>query len=149
MSQLYPWKANGEPRYMRHPSIKRSGRAQATNRILVLPRGVEARSSQARRFRDLVRAALAGIENPDQAAINIARSIALASVRLDAIQARTFTDGDVDDLRLVRLAGIVSRGQAKLAVMKAQVAPLPPAEIEAKAGLAKLRSRLAEIAAKG
>jgi hypothetical protein len=117
------------------------GRSRSTNRILVLPRGVHPTSSQARRYRDLVRSALADFEKPDQAAINIARSIALASLRLDQIQAQIFTDGEVDDERLVRLAGIVARSQHALAAMREKAAA--PVSVT---GVADLQRHLARLA---
>jgi hypothetical protein len=140
MRPFSEFKATGERRHRAKAVQPKKGRARSTNRILVLPRGVEARSSQARRFRDIVRAALDGVE-PTQAAVALARSCALASLRLDAIQAQIFGDGDVDDLKLVRLAGVVARSQAALAAMKGKAATHGPTET--------LAQHLAELARRG
>jgi hypothetical protein len=141
-------RANGELR--RRPKVvaPKKGRSRSTNKILVLPRGVPD-GTQARRFRDLVRSALDGFENPDQAAINIARSIALASVRLDQIQAQMFGDGEVDDMRLARLAGIVSRGQQRLKEMRAPSSAPAAAEAAAADGMAELKRHLDRLAREG
>jgi hypothetical protein len=140
-------KANGELRIRKRrlgeqtETQRKKGRSRSTNRILTLPRGVAWNSSEARRFRDLVRSALAEFTDPDEAALSLARTIATATLRLDK-------EG-LAHLEFVRLSGVIARSRGKLAAMKVQVSPLPPAEIEAKAGLARLRAKLAQLAREG
>ena len=101
-------KANGELRIRsRRPGGEKAiapkkGRAHATNTIFSL-RGVDGHSSTARRFRDLLRDALAGIDDPDQGAIALARAAALASLRIERLQSRIIGDEDIDDLRFAKL----------------------------------------------
>jgi hypothetical protein len=127
MRPFSKFKASGELRIRsRRPggeaAIKpKSGRAHATNSIFSL-RGVDGHSSTARRFRDLIRDALAGLADPDQAAISLARSAALVSIRIESLQSKIITDEEVDDIKFVRLTDGLGRALRKLDALKQQQA---------------------------
>jgi hypothetical protein len=92
----------------------------------------------------LIRASLVDIPEPDHVAIGLARVSALASIRLDALSSQVISGSeDVDDLKLVRLAGVVARSQAALAAMKAKAQAQPPG---APPGPSALWRHLAEMA---
>jgi hypothetical protein len=91
------------------------------------------RSARARRFRDLVRAHLDGIDDPDAGAIALARSAALASLKVESLQARILSDEDVDDAMFARLCDSHGRALRRLAMLKAtaqakQAKAQPPAQ---------------------
>jgi hypothetical protein len=147
-------KANGELRIRsRRPGGEKAvapkkGRSRSTNSIFSLP-GVDGHSARARRFRDLIRDALAGIEAPDQGVISLARSVALASLRIEALQARIVSDEGVDDnadMRFVRLTLALGRVLRQLAALKPKKAqPQPPVEERPGEALGKY---LAEISSR-
>jgi hypothetical protein len=114
-------KASGEPRFSYKPA-KPTARAKVSNNSLLL-RGVNYRSSMARRFRDLARAYVAGIWAPDEPTLALARSAALAAMRLEQLQASVIGNEEVDDLKFVRLSGSLSRTLAALRALKARQQP--------------------------
>jgi hypothetical protein len=84
---------------------------------------------------------------PDtEATRGLLRDLASASVELERMGASIARDEPVDRLELTRLSGVRRRNLEKLAAMRA---PLPPEEVEAKEGLARLQAVLARLAAKG
>jgi hypothetical protein len=146
--ELYPWKANGQLRYTPSKGSaeqkKKCGRSRVTNGRDPF-RGTGA---TARRLRDLVQIHGEGLPD-NETTRGLLRDVASASVELERMQGAITRDEPIDRLEFTRLSGVRRRNLTALAAMKAQASPLPPAEIEGAAGLARLRSRLAEIAAKG
>jgi hypothetical protein len=138
MKKLSRIKADGTLRYSQHWRA-RAARVSRANRR----NGIDGRSPEARRHRDLCKAYGEGLDAEDERTRALIRDAATAGVKIEM-------HGDkLDHLEFVRLSGVRRRNLEKLAAMRTQASPLPPAEIEAKAGLARLRARLAEIAAKG
>jgi hypothetical protein len=80
-------------------------------------------SSAARRIDDLMRDLMHGLD-PTEAALGIARSAALAAVRIERLEVREVKGDAIDDERLVRLMGAHSRAVAALNSMRqAQTSP--------------------------
>jgi hypothetical protein len=101
-------------------------------------RGVASRSSKARRFRDLVRAHLDGLDDPDQGTIATARAAALTTLRIEALQATIINGEDIDDgmfsgltealgRSLRALSALKEKAQAKQAKAKPAAPPGPEA----------------------
>jgi hypothetical protein len=110
--------ATGELRRTRSAATKKKhGRAKATNKVLFL-RGIAPGSSKARRFRDLVRAHLDGIEAPDAGAIATARAAALTTLRIEALQATIINGEDIDDARFSSLTEALGRSLRALSALK-------------------------------
>jgi hypothetical protein len=131
-------KANGQPRFSARPA-KPVARSRISNNGLFL-RGVNPRSSTARRFRDLARAYIADIENVTEPVLALARSAALAAMRLEKMQTQVISDEDVDDLKFVRLSGALSRSLQALNALK----PKPPAGEHRPSGLQRHLEMMAE-----
>jgi hypothetical protein len=131
-------KADGTPRYSQHWRAKQARVSRANRR-----NGIDGRSAEARRLRDLVEAYGEGLDAEDERIRALIRDAATAGVKIEM-------QGDkLAHLEFVRLCGVRRRNLEKLAAMKVRASPLPPAEIEAKAGLARLRAKLAQLAREG
>jgi hypothetical protein len=85
---------------------------------------------------------LGGIDEPDEAAIALAKTAALASMRLERIEEREIKGEPVDDERFSITVGLLGRSLRALAALKAkQVQPV----VENTA--ADLAAHLAQLAA--
>jgi hypothetical protein len=134
MRPLWPTKADGTPRYRARLSAAPDQRSRVTNG----KRPFDRRSSEARRLEDLTAAYLAEFEAPGEAAISIARAAALASLRIERIEAAEMAGRPIDDERLVRLIGALNRSIQALASLRPK-----PAEVDR--GVASLAEHLAAI----
>jgi hypothetical protein len=137
MEPFSPRRANGELRHRPKAVAPKKGRSRVTNNALFLP---GADRAKARRFRDLIRAYTAGIETLDQPVLMLAKSAALASLRIERLQAQVVGDQDVDDGKLVRLTGVLGRTLSALRAMK------PMAQDEHRAD--SLEAHMAQIVAR-
>jgi hypothetical protein len=99
------------------------------------------RASHARRLSDLEASYLRDFEAPSEAAVAIARGAALASLRIERIEAREMAGKEVDDERLVRLMGAVNRSVQALAALR------PKTSSDRRPGLS-LEQHLEEMAAR-
>jgi hypothetical protein len=137
-------KANGELRFSTKPA-KPVARSRATNNVLSL-RGVNGHSAKARRFRDLIRAHLDGLADPDQGAISLARNAALASIRIESLQARIIANEDIDDAKFVRLTLGLGRALRQLNALKQQqqARAQPPAGSAPGSALNRLLAEMTE-----
>ncbi len=91
-------------------------RSALTNGRL-LPRDIDGRSSEARRFRDLVQAITelkGGSDNLGQHALNLIKRYASLTVRLEALDEQQFAGGSSDSDLYVRLCGQLSRTSSLL-----------------------------------
>jgi hypothetical protein len=123
MKPLWRTRADGTPRYGNGVVPKSAAhRAKRTNGKTPFDK----RSSAARRLDDLMRDYLAGIE-PTEAELGLARSAALAAVRIERLEVREMQGLDIDDERLVRLMGAHSRALVALRGLKAKAQPRPGA----------------------
>jgi hypothetical protein len=78
------------------------------------------RSSTSRRLDDLAASYLAAFDAPDEAAVGLARSAALAAARIERLEVREVKGEAIDDECLVRLMGAHSRALAALDGLKAR-----------------------------
>jgi hypothetical protein len=109
-------RADGERRYSNGIVPKKAGgRARVTNEGRPL---YDKRTAAARRLDDLMRNHLRDFPEPDEAALGLARAAALAAVRIEAIEAREMKGLAIDDERLVRLIGALSRALGALNARK-------------------------------
>jgi hypothetical protein len=82
------------------------------------------RSAMSRRFEDLTTAYLGGLDEPlDEGTLALARSAAMTTMRLERIEARAIEEQEIDDERLVRLAGFLGRTLTALNALKAKARP--------------------------
>jgi hypothetical protein len=119
-------RANGELRFKPKPASpkppKASGRSRITNNGLFL-RGVDPRSSVARRFRDLARAYGAGLDDRDEAVRALVRDAAAAGIELERLQAAIARGDPVDRLEFGRLMNARRRHLEKLDAMRSRAQP--------------------------
>jgi hypothetical protein len=149
MSQLYPWKANGQLRRRPKAVELKKGRSRATNKgVLFLP-GVHPHSSKARRYRDLARSYAESLSLDDERVRALVKDAASAAIMIEEMEAAMMRGDGIDKLEFTRLSGVRRRCLAKLDERRRQAAPPGAPPVEGAAGLARLRARLAEIAAKG
>ena len=86
-------------------------------------RAYDSRGAQARRLTDLTTAFLRDFSEPDEAAVMLARTAALASMRLEVIETKAVTGQEINDLALVRLGGQLARALAALRALKPKAQP--------------------------
>jgi hypothetical protein len=99
------------------------------------------RSATSRRFEDLTTAHLAGLGAPlDEGTLALARSAAMTTMRLERIEARAIEGQEIDDERLVRLAGVLARTLAALNSLKSKERP----SSDARSDLARHLEKMAE-----
>jgi hypothetical protein len=99
------------------------------------------RASHARRLSDLEASYLCDFEAPSEAAVAIARGAALASLRIERIEAREMAGQEIDDERLVRLMGAINRSVQALAALR-------PKQLSGSKRTDDLDAHLAAIAAR-
>jgi hypothetical protein len=150
-------KADGTPRHQQavglkprgnpHPNPPKAGYSKTGYKSRITngkrPRGVDGRSAEARRHRDLTQAYGEGLDMSDERVRALVKDAAAAGVKIE------MHGDDLDHLEFVRLSGVRRRNLEKLAAMKVRASPIALAEVEADAGLARLRAKLAQLAAKG
>jgi hypothetical protein len=117
---------DGSPRYRVATAQKSaSNRSKATNGAAPY----NMRTAPGRRLRDLAVIYLDGLPEPlDEPTVALARAGALACTRLETLECKVAKGEQVNDLAIVRLAGVLSRTLAALAALKekAKVQPAQP-----------------------
>jgi hypothetical protein len=100
-------------------SKAKNGRSRATNHRDLLPKIKDGRATQARRFRDLVRAFIAdagGIENCSEVRLGLLRRLAAATVLSEEIEARAVNGEPVDINQFCTLASTTVRLSQRLGI---------------------------------
>jgi hypothetical protein len=116
MKMLWRTRADGTPRYGNGVVPKSAAhRAKRTNGKTPYDK----RNTTARRIDDLMRDLLVDLE-PTEAALGLARSAALAAVRIERCEEREVKGLEIDDERLVRLMGAHTRALAALGTLRAK-----------------------------
>ena len=90
----------------------KNGRSRATNHRDLLPKIKDGRATQARRFRDLVRAFISdagGIENCSEVRLGLLRRLAAATVLSEEIEAKAVNGEPVDINQFCTLASTTVR----------------------------------------
>jgi hypothetical protein len=105
-----------------------------------------AHTAAGRRLRELVRIYSADIDLTDEKALALARSTASVALKAEAMEDAADRGDAINPTELVRLINLRERNLRKLTAMRAEASP--PA-VEAKAGLARLRAKLAQLARQG
>jgi hypothetical protein len=117
-----------------------------TNRgILFLP-GVHPHSAKARRYRDLARSYGEGLSLDDERVRALVKDAASAAIMIEEMEAAMMRGDGIDKLEFNRLMNARRRHLEKLTAMKAQTSPPGAPAVEAQAGLARLRAKLAAMA---
>lgn len=91
--------------------VKPRTRSKVSNGALHI--GVDLRTTEARRFKDLVREFLQPFPDADEATRSLARRIAGLMIRAEAIEADIASGRPICDDEYVRLSGVLSRLQDK------------------------------------
>jgi hypothetical protein len=97
----------------------KNGRSKATNHRDLLPRIADGRATQARRFRDLVRAFIAdagGIEACSEVKLGLARRLAAATVLSEELEIKAVNGEPVDIGTFCQLASTTVRLSQRLGV---------------------------------
>ncbi len=100
--------------------VSKRHRSAVTNRSK-LCLGIDGRSAQSRRFKDLMTSyaePLGGIADLPEAAIVIVRQAAITSLECETLQSRALAGERIDDEQLVRLSNSISRLLATLKGLK-------------------------------
>ena len=117
--------ANGE----RAANSKAYGRSKLTNHKDLLPDIGDGRRSEARRFRDLVRAYLAdsgGVENCSEIRIGLLRRLAAATILSEALEARAIAGEPVNITEFCTLASTGVRLAMRLGIRRVAKDVSPP-----------------------
>jgi len=97
----------------------KNGRSRVTNHRDLLPHIADGRQTQARRFRDLVRAFISdagGIENCSEVKLGLARRLAAATVLSEDIEAKAVNGEPIDVGTFCQLASTTVRLATRLGV---------------------------------
>jgi hypothetical protein len=129
---------DGTPRYSSATFVPKKPRGRARRSNGKMP--FDGRTSQARRYDDLMVSFLADHPEPTEAALGLARAAALASMRLDRIEELAVKGEEVDDALFVRMAGSLARSLRALRMLK------PKAQSAGTPGPSALARHLAALA---
>ena len=102
-------------------------RSRVTNRSDLL-RGIDGRSAEARRYRDLIEGFAADFDDapPGERELALIRQAAAMSVQAEALQARIVRGEDVDLEQLTRLSNVLTRTLKELGIRKRRAQKPPP-----------------------
>jgi hypothetical protein len=118
MQPLSEIKADGSRRDPRsiHGKPKRCRSRRANGKS---PRGVDRRSSEARRLGELIEAFGAGIEQIDEPVLAVIRGAALMAQQLERLEEKVTRGETIDEMRLQRLSNSLTRALVALNHLKA------------------------------